>query len=317
MSDSITRTLLKNELEKRNCKVTYLGQKEQLMVVMMDDGTWNIFEGSRPKQSHTYGRTIACNKFMSLEFARNVCGLKVPDYALYENADQAVRFLNKNGKIVVKPNDLEQSKGVTAGIKSEDELKAAIADALQWSDEIILQKHVDGELYRVFVLNGKVVAVSNRKKTYVTGDGVKTVDELIDETNRNPLRGSNDRSPMKQIKKDSVIDLYGEDILNKVLEKGEELALSKLPSVSAGGEALDATDEMHESYRTMSEDIASKLGLFVCGFDIIAQNIKEGATGCYPLLEINSMPGLKIHHFPARGKPRNLAKMIIDEVFKK
>ena len=49
---------------------------------------------------------------------------------------------------------------------------------------------------------------------------------------------------------------------------------------------------------------------------MISKNISKKPTkNSYIVIELNPSPGLRMHHFPAVGKPRNVAKEVINILF--
>ena len=92
--------------------------------------------------------------------------------------------------------------------------------------------------------------------------------------------------------------------------------MSAIESVSEGGEARNCTADAHPGWIDAAVHITNALGLFVAGFDIMTDDISAPpADGYLPLLEVNSMPGLKIHEFPSQGEPVRLAARLLDSVF--
>ena len=45
------------------------------------------------------------------------------------------------------------------------------------------------------------------------------------------------------------------------------------------------------------------------------EDIMANVEAIETIIEINNMPGIDIHHFPYKGKPRNAAGAIIDLLF--
>ena len=52
------------------------------------------------------------------------------------------------------------------------------------------------------------------------------------------------------------------------------------------------------------------MGMKITGVDIIYNKFTKKAY----VLELNNQPGIDIHHFPAIGRPQNVAKDIIDYI---
>lgn len=72
-------------------------------------------------------------------------------YLLPNDIEEAADFLEKHGKIMIKPTHGDNSIGVIQ-IKSKEELKG-----LDLSDSL-LEKFIPGEEYRTLILNGRVIA---------------------------------------------------------------------------------------------------------------------------------------------------------------
>src|SRR5699024_8499450 len=84
--------------------------------------------------------------------------------------------------IVFKPTNASLGDGVVTNIQSENELLDAIhyvREELGYPD-VVLEQHVAGNEFRVYVVKDKVVAAYNRIAANITGDGVHTVEELIE-----------------------------------------------------------------------------------------------------------------------------------------
>ncbi len=64
--------------------------------------------------------------------------------------------------------------------------------------------------------------------------------------------------------------------------------------------------------------LATELGLGVCGVDLLCRNpLQPLSANNAALLEINCAIGLRLHHMPTKGKPRNVAGAILDAFAKK
>jgi D-alanine-D-alanine ligase-like ATP-grasp enzyme len=173
MADSVTRQRLIAEVERRGWKYEIFGSGAFFCKVMHPDGRWEMFHGSEPMRNSAHGLTIAQQKDLTMDFLASL-GFKVPPYCVVmpdtdDGAAGARDFLEKYTRIVVKPVDGEQSRGVTIDVTDEPELKEAIALARKFSlnGGVMLQEQLDGRLYRLFVLDGRIVAASERRAAVV------------------------------------------------------------------------------------------------------------------------------------------------------
>ena len=130
--------------------------------------------------------------------------------------------------VVLKPRFGNQGKGVLVNIKNEKEALKAYEVLSKNFNDIIIEKNVFGRDYRVCVVDGKVVAVSERIPPYVIGDGIKKRKRLIDELNKDVMRGEGHEKPLTKIKINDELKTYigkkGYDI-NTIVPKGKKLVL--------------------------------------------------------------------------------------------
>lgn len=102
---------------------------------------------------------------------------------------EAVCFAEKyNWNIVVKPIAGSGGRDVHTNVRNKDQLKKSmmkVADSrvtnskYSGPNNILIEKKFIGNDYRFFIVNGDVVAVLNRKRPQITGDGVSTIFDLL------------------------------------------------------------------------------------------------------------------------------------------
>lgn len=108
-------------------------------------------------------------------------GFPVPANQIVHTLEQARAFASRVGyPVVVKPNAADFGRGVTADIRSEQQLAAAFALARSFGDALV-EQHVAGENYRLLVVDGICRGVNHRVQPSVTGDGVRTIAALMEE----------------------------------------------------------------------------------------------------------------------------------------
>jgi cyanophycin synthetase len=221
--------------------------------------------------------------------------------------------------IVTKPLDGNHGKGATINIKNWKEAQAGLKAAQVYSEAVIVEQFVEGADFRLLVINGKLVAAAKRTPAAVTGDGVHTIQELIDEVNKDPRRGIGHEKVLTQIK----IDKHTNQILKareltpkSVLPEGEVLYLKSTANISTGGTATDVTDLVDPYNVLLAERVAGIIGLDICGIDVLTTDIAiplnetRGAV-----IEVNAAPGFRMHISPAEGLPRNVAAPVVDMLF--
>ena len=314
MANTITHKLIKEEALRRGWSVCFFGKNDVYLYISDNRGKSSFFRGSQPSLNSANGSDIARDKYQTIRFINHL-GYKTPASLETDSLSELKTFLLEHKRIVIKPLDSDKSQGVTVGIDRIDQLKDALSLAQQFSSRmtVIAQRQIEGKLYRLFVLNQKIVAVSERRAAMIEGDGVSTVEGLINKFNANPLRGEGSQFSLQKVPLDDVVSYIGKESLDKVLEKGCTMRIAAIESVSAGGSSRSIYDEPHPTWANFVSHVTKELGLFVAGFDVITSNITLPISDAYvPLLEVNSMPGFKIHEYPTSGEPVHLAPMLLD-----
>lgn len=247
-------------------------------------------------------------------------GVPVPKGYRIRDIDDLEDTLERVGyPAVIKPLDGNHGKGATVGIKNLDEAKVAWDKAKEYSRWIIVEQQLTGSDFRALVVNNRLIAVAERVPAHVVGDGIHTIQELIDITNADPRRGYGHENVLTQIDVDSqtlrCIAKAGYTLESK-LKKGEILHLKTTANISTGGTAIDCTDEVHPQNVFLFERIAKIIGLDVAGIDVIAPNVSEPLDqNGGGIIEVNAAPGFRMHLAPSEGIGRNVAEHVIDMLF--
>ena len=91
--------------------------------------------------------------------------------------------------MVIKPVNGNHGRGITTNINSLDEALIGFKEAKEVSRLVIVEKYITGEDHRLLVINNKLVAAAKRTPAHVIGDGKSTIQELVDEVNKDERRG--------------------------------------------------------------------------------------------------------------------------------
>ena len=75
-------------------------------------------------------------------------------------------------------------------------------------------------------------------------------------------------------------------------------------NLSTGGTAIDVTEQVHPSNSALAVRAARALGLNVAGVDLVAERI-DRLDPAATIIEVNASPGIRMHHYPTEGKPRD------------
>ena len=147
--------------------------------------------------------------------------------------------------LVIKPVNGNHGRGITTDINSMDEALIAFKEAKEISRLVIVEKYITGEDHRLLVINNKLVAAAKRTPAHVIGDGKSTIQELVDEVNKDERRGYGHEKVLTEIDINSLtLELLKEMNMTteSVVKKGEMVKLKSTANLSTGGTAEDITE---------------------------------------------------------------------------
>ncbi|NGM88451.1 cyanophycin synthetase [Parapusillimonas sp. SGNA-6] len=247
-------------------------------------------------------------------------GIPVPRGTVVHGADDAVRAAARlKGAAVIKPADANHGRGVRTGIVDLRDVTDAYAEARRHSRRVIVEQMIEGDDYRILVVAGKMVAASRREAPSVLGDGIHSIQQLIDAENLDPLRGEGHSRCLTRIPVDvhltERLKRLGMD-LTTVLPKGEKALLRDNANLSTGGTAVDVTDDVHPATALACIRAARQVGLDVAGVDLVCRDIRSPLSEQRgAIIEINAAPGIRMHEFPGAGAARPAGRAIVDSLF--
>jgi cyanophycin synthetase len=247
-------------------------------------------------------------------------GLPVPRQRLVQGEEDAVEAAESIGyPVVVKPFNANHGRGITIHISTPDDVRRAFQVAREHSRSVIIESFITGEDHRMLVIDGKLVAVSRRVPGHVVGDGVHTIEQLVEKVNQDPRRGIGHEKVLTRLTFDHQAETmlarkgYSKD---SVPADGERVFLRSTGNLSTGGTATDLTDVVHPDNAEMATRAVKAIGLDVGGVDFLSTDITEsykevGGAIC----EINAAPGFRMHMAPSEGRPRDVAGPVMDMLF--
>jgi cyanophycin synthetase len=218
--------------------------------------------------------------------------------------------------VVVKPIKEKQAIGVSIGVTNEDDVRKAFADARQMERRVIVESFVPGNAYRLLVIGGKFIAALQTVPATVTGDGHRTIGELVDELNADSMRDGVHlfKVPVDdELRRDLHLSGYG---LDHVLAGGTTIPLRLAANVAIGGLHSDVTDVVHPDNQLLAIRAAEGIGLDIAGVDFVTPDIRRSwkETGG-SIIEVNARPGLCMHTCPRHGKTRHAAGAVLELLF--
>jgi GNAT-family acetyltransferase (TIGR03103 family) len=242
-------------------------------------------------------------------FTRQVlerAGIPIPPgrEATFDGRDRS--FLEEHGELVVKPARGEQGSGVSVGVTDPGELDHAVEVARAVCPDVLLERRCPGLDLRAVVIGGEVVAASLRRPARITGDGRRTVADLVEAESRHREEATGGASTIPLDDETvRVVSRSGYE-LDEVPDEGTQVAVRATANLHTGGTIHDVTDDLHPALAEAALAVARAIGIPVVGVDLIVAGIDRPD---HVVVEANEQPGLANH------EPRPTAERFVDLLF--
>ncbi len=258
--------------------------------------------------------SIAQDKQLTRQLLEGV-GVPVPKGRLVSSKDDAWEAAKEIGlPIVVKPRDGNYGRGVSINLQDEQSVRVAYDVADREGSGVVAERMIRGFQHRVLVVKDRVIATNRGDSEQVVGDGALNVLQLVEQANRQPLRGSGQDCPLSTL----VLDEIALGLLTR-----QGLSPSAVPELGQqviihynGDMTEDVTDDVHPDVASDCILAARTVGLNIAGIDLIADRIDRplGEQGG-AILEVNASPGLLMHLQPLTGKARPVGTAVVSALF--
>lgn len=252
--------------------------------------------------------------------------IPTPKTVLYSDEKHALDFMTEHGRVVVKPLDGAHGEGITMHVETIEDLSKAVTHARQISEQVLLQKELLGDDFRLLFIDYAFVAAVKRVPAFVIGTGTETVAELVEQENNRKSQlladlssgkiddsqalGSISTTPLEEI-----VSARGEDFLAYIPQANEHVALVDKANVSLGGQTVDVTDQVSADLVKKIESVMRAYDLALCGVDVLSTDISSSTDSS--VIEINSAPGLRLHECPYEGAKREISSLVVDKMIEK
>lgn len=261
--------------------------------------------------------SISSNKDLTKRLLQ-ACGIPVPEGQLVDSPEHAWQAAMDIGlPVVVKPCDGNHGRGVFTNLMSQAEIETAYAVAVDEGSGVVVERFILGDEHRLLVVGDRMVAAARGDAATVIGDGVHTVNALIElQLNSDPRRGRDEDHPLNPIRLDAAARL---ELARCGLTADSVPALGVSVLIQRNGNvSIDVTDNVHPSIAAKVALAARIVGLDIAGVDLVAQDISrplDEQRGA--IVEVNAGPGLLMHLKPAAGEPRPVGRAIVEHLFPK
>ena len=186
-----------NEFLKRNI-VCEAAKERNLKVVPLDDYFWYIedLHGNKrfftqliPDATSVVSAQIAISKYITNKYMHQQ-GIPVPESKIFsiKEKEAAWEFASSLSSSVIKPIKGSGGENVFIDIKDKENFFKAVS--IQNVDKIIVEEFIKGTDYRIVVIDNKFTAAIKRIPAFITGDGIHSLQELINIKNNHRKKKS-------------------------------------------------------------------------------------------------------------------------------
>lgn len=214
--------------------------------------------------------------------------------------------------VIIKPRFGSRGRHTTTNVNTLEEFKKAYVSAKQLCSNVIVEEHLVGSVYRATCIDGKLAGVLAGDPPRITGDGVHTIAQLIEQKNENrPQRVG----IVKITDKLHTFLARQNYTLYSIIPAGLTIDTSEKIGLSYGGCSREVTDVTHPKLVVELEKAARAVGDPLLGFDFITTDVSvDPSTTRWGIIECNSVPFINLHHDPLIGTPVIVAGILLDYI---
>jgi D-alanine-D-alanine ligase-like ATP-grasp enzyme len=186
--------------------------------------------------------------------------------------------------------------GVTGRVRDERSLARARLSAGRFDDNLLIERQLPGDMYRLLFLDGRLVDTVRRRIPTVAGDGRSTVLELILAENRRRLKAERPRALMT-IDLDSVLSLEAGGFTTSSVPADGQIVAVKSTSSDNGERDNHTIGDVSPVVVEESARAVAAVGLRLAGIDLVTPDISRPlreAGGA--IIEVNGTPGFQYHY---------------------
>ena len=219
-------------------------------------------------------------------------------------------FTALSAPVIIKPRLGTRGRHTTLSLTTREDVLRAFRIGKEIAAGLVIEEELKGDLYRVTLVGGEPVAVARRDFPHVIGDGLSTIQTLIDVTNKDKRRDGFSFYPILDNERMDYQLSLQKLTKDSIPEKGRVVILNDKVSRLHGTTIADVTDAVHPDCMDLFRKIGAFLGDAIVGVDFIIEDITKSHVGQsrYGVVECNAMPYIDLHHYPFEGKPRPVAE---------
>lgn len=312
----LSTQILMKEAIKRGIKVSVLDKTENFIVLKKKNKVEYVKQATKTSKDNYVTVLIMENKSVTKKVLSE-SNIKVPKGMEVNSINEALNaikdFINK--PIVIKPKSTNFGIGISIFKDGADEesIKKAFEIAFEHDNTVLIEEFIKGKEYRFLVIDDKVVGILHRVPANVKGDGIKSITELVEIKNQDPLRGYHYVTPLEKIILDENAKLFlkqqNKDF-NYIPEKDEVVYLRENSNISTGGDSVDYTDDIPEKFKNIAVEAARAVNARICGVDMMLEDYSDENSD-YAIIELNFNPAIHIHCYPYKGSERKIGVEVL------
>lgn len=283
------------------------------------EGLWKVSTPERTTLINNYVVQIDDPVVLNIAGNKSICyrilkgaGLTVPENLTYtvDTIEAAEDFVlaRKGSCFVVKPSaGTSGGRGITTHLKTFKECLRASVLASLYSRELIIERLVPGESFRLLVLDGQMILASRRTGLWITGNGTSTAKELAGKAAKS---GAAPDAPVTEEDRDLEATLAAQGLAaGSVLRAGESVLAKSVKGRTGRYVEVrtaydeDATGLICPELKKEAESAAAAMGTRFAGIDIVTIDpsvpLKRSGGA---IVEVNTTPGLH-HHYNLNNTP--------------
>jgi cyanophycin synthetase len=230
-------------------------------------------------------------------------GLPVPEHARFDARDPApaLAFLERAGgaACVVKPLSSAGGSATTSGIRSAADLRRAVLRARRQYRDLLIERQVPGDVYRLLYLDGELVDAIRRHPPSVVGDGRSTIGQLVEAENRRRADAAAGERPwLLRVDLDAVLTLGHRGLrVSSVPPAGVRTSIKTAVSQNGPHDNEAVAASIGAELVADGARAARLVGVRLAGVDVITPDpavslLQAGGV----VLEVNATPGLHYHY---------------------
>ncbi len=310
-----TQILMKESI-KRGITVNIVDRTENFISLKKGEKIEYVKQATKTSKDTYVSVLIMENKTVTKKVLEEK-GVKVPTGEEFNSIEEAkAKAYNYVDKpVVIKPKSTNFGIGINIfpeGANLEDIIHA-FEIAFKNDNTVLIEEFIKGKEYRFLVINDEVVGILHRVPANVIGDGEKSIKELVEVKNQDPLRGKGYVTPLEKIRLEENAKLFlkqqGKNF-DYIPKKDEIIYLRENSNISTGGDSIDYTDDIPQKFKNIAVNAARAAGAKICGVDMMLEDYSDENTN-YAIIELNFNPAIHIHSYPYKGEERKIATHVL------